>query len=228
MNTGIYFKNHIDENYKEFHQKLCPTKYPIIGVKIPILRNIAKELSTKHSLEYLVNNIDNSCFENVLLKGLCIAYSKECNLDYIDNYINLIDNWSLCDTFCNTLKFIKKDKTNYIDFINNCLHNNEEFRIRVGLVLLLNYYICDDYKEYLYNVLDNVNTTYYYTHMAAAWLLSYLFIYYYDDTLNYLKYSKLDTLTIAKGITKAIESYRIIKEQKVELKKLRNLYTSKK
>ena len=132
MNTDIYFKNYIDTNYKVFQQKLCSTKYPIIGVKIPIIRKISKDLLTRYSLEYLVNNIDNSSFENVLLKGICIAYSNECNLSYINNYIDLIDNWSLCDTFCSTLKFIKKDKTTYIEFINS-LDNDKIISIETSI-----------------------------------------------------------------------------------------------
>ena len=33
-----------DEKYKEFHSRLCPNIDNIIGVRVPILRNYAKEI----------------------------------------------------------------------------------------------------------------------------------------------------------------------------------------
>ena len=36
-----------DEEYKEFNSNLCPNTKNIIGIRIPILRNYAKELLKK-------------------------------------------------------------------------------------------------------------------------------------------------------------------------------------
>ena len=34
-----------EDKYKEFHSKLCFTKYEILGIRLPIIRKIAKEIS---------------------------------------------------------------------------------------------------------------------------------------------------------------------------------------
>lgn len=228
MKTEEFYKNNIDLEYRTFHKIICKTKYNILGVKLPKLRNYARSLLAIYEIDEILKNIDNSSYENVLVKGLCIAYSKNINtLDYLDRYIPLIDNWAICDSVVNTLKIFKNNQDEYLSFIEKHLNSNKEFEIRFSLVILLNYYLNDNYKDYLYNVLDNVNTSYYYTYMAASWLLSYLFIYYYEDTLKYLQVSKLDNKTICKGITKSIESYRIDKNKKDNLKKIRQMINDK-
>ncbi len=228
MKTEEFYKNNIDLEYRTFHKNICKTKYNILGVKLPKLRNYARSLLAIYEIDEILKNIDNSSYENVLVKGLCIAYSKNINtLDYLDRYIPLIDNWAICDSVVNTLKIFRNNQDKYLSFIEKHLNSNKEFEIRFSLVILLNYYLNDNYKDYLYNVLDNVNTSYYYTYMAASWLLSYLFIYYYEDTLKYLQVSKLDNKTICKGITKSIESYRIDKNKKDNLKKIRQMINDK-
>ena len=44
MNILNLLNPYIDQKYKTFQEKICQTKYEILGVKIPILRNIAKKL----------------------------------------------------------------------------------------------------------------------------------------------------------------------------------------
>ena len=61
----------------------------------------------------------------------------------------------------------------------------------------------------------------YYVQMANAWAISICLIRYYNKTLEFLKTTKIDDFTYNKGIQKAIESYRITKEQKDYLKTLK-------
>ena len=91
----------------------------------------------------------------------------------------------------------------------------------MAFVMILNYYINDDYLDEIYMLLNKVNLDYYYVKMAKAWLISYLIIYYYDRTIDYLKNSNLDTWTFNKVIEKSIESYRVNDMNKEELRKLR-------
>ena len=55
-----------------------------------------------------------------------------------------------------------------------------------------------------------------------AWAISICLIKYYDKTINYLKNnSKIDKWTYNKSLQKAIESYRITKDQKELLKNMK-------
>ena len=48
-----------DEKYKEFHSKLCPGTNNIIGVRVPILRNYAKELFNEQTWKETIKQIDD-------------------------------------------------------------------------------------------------------------------------------------------------------------------------
>ena len=87
-------------------------------------------------------------------------------------------------------------------------------------MVLLDYYIEDAYLDELYRILKQENYHGYYSRMAGAWLLSYLFMFYFDRTLNYVRNNELDGFVYKKGIRKALDSYRLNSEQKEILRRL--------
>ena len=82
-----------DINYKEFNQKLCPdTNKEMLGIRVPILRLFAKKIlkDESYNWEEFVKNKNVKYFEEVLLQGLIIAYSKlefKEKLEYIKQYM---------------------------------------------------------------------------------------------------------------------------------------------
>ena len=120
-----------DEKYKKFHSGLCPNTDNIIGVRLPKLREIAKEIA-KGDWRYFLATSSNDYYEEVMINGLVIAYSK-CDVDeklnYIESFVPKIDNWAICDSFCNSLKFVNKNKEKVWEFIQPYLKSNKEFEI---------------------------------------------------------------------------------------------------
>ena len=132
-----------------------------------------------------------------------------------------IYNWGVCDTFCAGLKITRKYKKEMWDFIQKYLKSNKEFEIRFGVVMLLNYYIEEDYLEKDFKIFDKIKHDGYYVKMAVAWAISFCLIKFYDETVEYLKRANLDDWTYNKAIQKAIESYRISDTQKDDLRKMK-------
>ncbi|MBE6155105.1 MAG: DNA alkylation repair protein [Firmicutes bacterium] len=211
----LYLKSISEIEYKKFHAKLTSTKYEILGIRLPILRNIAKEI-TKGNYKSFLKLCGSNYYEEVMIKGLVIASINDIDelMLYFNSYVLLIDNWAICDTFCNSLKLVSKNKECFMNIINNLLKSNNIFKIRVGLVLLLNYYIEEDYLEYLFKIIENIKSEEYYVNMARAWLLCEMFIKYENITLKYLENNSLDKFTINKTISKIRDSYRVSKEMK--------------
>ena len=214
-----------DKHYQEFSTELnLYHKYKSIGVRIPIIREYAKKLSKEYDLDYLINNIDEEYYEEILLKGFIIGCYKNLSYDeliyYIDNHLPKITDWSMCDTFVASLKITSKYLDKLWNYINEKLTSNKEFDVRFSLVMILNYYINDDYKDKIFEIIKNVKLDEYYVKMANAWLLSYMFVNYFDDTVKYINHNKIDTWTIKKGIRKALESYRISDNNKKILVKI--------
>ena len=57
-----------EDKYKEFHSKLCFTKYEILGIRLPIIRKIAKEIS-KTNYEDFLKLTKSKYYEEVLIEG---------------------------------------------------------------------------------------------------------------------------------------------------------------
>lgn len=214
-----------DIKFKEFHSKLCNnTKYKIIGVRIPILRKYAKELYEKYSLDEL-EFINEDYYEKIMIKGLLIGLQKKRNIDdvikQIKEFVPKIDNWAICDTFCSSLKITLKYKKEMKELINNYLKSKNEFEIRFAIVMLLDYYISEENLNDIFDACNRIKHDGYYVKMAIAWLVSIVCIKYYDECYEYLKTCNLDDFTYNKAIQKSIESYRIDKIHKEELKKLK-------
>ncbi len=213
-----------DKKYKEFQKGLCPGIENIIGIRIPILRNYAKELLKRYDFKQLIENIPNNYYEEIMLQGMLIGQVKlDFNeiIKYIEDFIPKINNWAVCDTFCTSLKITKKHKEEMWNFIQKYLKSDKEFYIRFGVVIILNYFIDEDYLYKNFKIFDSIKSNKYYVQMAVAWAISYCLIKFYDETTKYLESAKIDKFTYNKSIQKAIESYRITKEQKEFLRTLK-------
>lgn len=213
-----------DKKYKEFHKGLCPGTENIIGIRVPILRNYAKELLKQYDWKTLIKNIDNEYYEEIMLQGMVIGLAKDdfnSITQEIKKFVPKIDNWAVCDTFCAGLKITKKHKKEMWNFIQKYINSKKEFEVRFSVVMILDFYIEDEYLEKIFGIFDSIKREEYYIQMAVAWAISICLIKYYDKTLNYLKYAKLDKFTYNKALQKAIESYRITKEQKQTLRDMK-------
>ncbi len=210
-----------EDKYKEFHQKLISTKYEILGIRVPIQRKIAKEIGKCNAVEFL-SFCKERYYEEVNIEGLVIASLKEeLREAYFDAFLRKIDNWAICDGFCSSLKLTDQKKEKYFTKIKQLLTNKEEFTVRVGLVLLLDYYVEEPYIKEIFSCVDSINRDEYYINMAIAWLLSECYIKQKEITLSYLKQNHLNKFTQNKTISKICDSYRVSKEEKQELKKLK-------
>lgn len=215
-----------DSKYKSFHSNLCPGINNILGIRVPVLREYAKKLIKKYSFEELINNIDDEYYEEIMLQVMLIGLNSKENFNvikkYIEDYIPKIDNWAICDTFCAGLKIVNQNKENMWGFIKQYLDSDQEFYLRFAIVIILDYYIEEKYLEEIFRIFNNIQSEYYYVKMAIAWAISICLIKYYDKTINYLKNnSKIDKWTYNKSLQKAIESYRITKDQKELLKNMK-------
>jgi 3-methyladenine DNA glycosylase AlkD len=156
-----------------------------------------------------------------MIYGFVIAYSKDIKIvdKYLDKYISLIDNWSLCDSFSSSLKILKK--YDYFNKAKDLSLSNKEYQIRVGLTIILFQYINENNLKEIFNILDNLKLDTYYVNMAASWLLCDLFIKYRNDTLEYIKHTKVNDFIFNKFISKCRDSFRVSKKDKDFLKTLK-------
>lgn len=222
MNNNIVYKireellSLSEVKYRDFQRNLCPGVENILGVRVPLLRNIALKLSKDDYAAYL-NNEDVKYYEETMIRGLTIGYIKvdhDKRFEYIQKFVPEINNWAICDSFCSNLKFTKKNMNEVWEFLMTYLTSNKEFELRFVIVMMLNYFMTDEYIDDVFNVLDDIKHDGYYVKMAVAWAISVAYIHFPNKTLEYLKDNNLDHFTYNKSLQKITESDRVSKEEK--------------
>ena len=214
-----------DEKYKNFSLKLLPKETKLLGVRIPLLRKLSKEMIKDNRAKfYLKTPIEKFQYqEEKMLYSLLIA---EINQDIINKiksikkYVPYIQNWSECDTFCATLKCINKNKKRYYDEFINYTQSSLEYEIRFFYVLALNYFITPEYLPQILNLITTQRYVGYYDKMSVAWFLSTAYVKYPMDIENYLKTTKIDNFVFQKTISKILDSFKITKEAKAHIRTL--------
>ena len=159
-----------DGDYAKFNKKLCPdTTKEIIGIRIPTLRNIAKEFVKNEDyicyLEEVLYTNDDKYFEEVILQGLIIAYAKfelQDKLVYIKKFVPKIDSWAISDTFIPTLKFKTKDLEKVWKFILPYTKSDKEFEVRFAVIMMLDYFINDEYVDKVIEQIYKIENDNYY------------------------------------------------------------------
>lgn len=218
-----YLEEHADSKYKKFHSSLVPNLKEFYGCRVPFLKKVGKEIGKGNYIEFLKLNKEKM-YEEKFIHGIVISSAKmdfERRLDYIREFVPIIDNWAICDCFCANLKDFKKHPEEGFNFIQELLTKKDTYSLRVALVLLLDYYINETYLDSIFNITDNIKSDEYYVNMAIAWLISICYIKYPKETLKYLNHNQLDDWTHNKTISKICDSLRVSREDKSALRKLK-------
>lgn len=227
-NIKAVLNEYKDDRFKDFTSALIPGSRPIIGVRVPVLRQIAKEIVKGDWRTYLKDATEDT-YEEVAIKGFVIGYVKEelgALLPYIAEHIEKIDDWSLCDGFCSNLKIVAKHPSEFLEFLLPYAKEDDEFKQRVVAVMLMNYYLADEYMDMSLNVLDSLKNEKYYCKMAVAWAIATAWVKQRDKTFAYMQdgNNTLDNWTYNKAIQKMLESHRVSDEDKVMLRGMKRGY----
>lgn len=209
-----------DEKYRKFSSSLTPGTDNMLGVRLPALRKIAKQIAKTDWRRYLETARDDS-FEETLLQGMVIGYAEvelAERLALIKAYLPKIDNWSICDSFCTGLKFTKAHQEAVWQFLQPCLQSKEVYEIRFGVVMFICYYLEDSYLEPMFRNFNAIDCDNYYVKMAVAWAITSSFTIFPEMTMIYLKANDLDDFTYNKALQKITESRQVNPEMKVRIR----------
>lgn len=236
-----WLKDNSNLKYKQFQQKIVKTKYPIIGVKIPTIRKIANNI-LKGKAESFLKVCKNESFEEIILHGIIISklnINFKKRTEIFEQYMSLIDNWAVCDIVTGSLKDFSKNQIAGYEYILKYIHSNDPWKIRVGIVALISFYVNETYInkilahcKYISKKFSTLKTSkqqsspHYYVKMANAWLISACFAKFPTTTKTFLETNSLDYETFKISIQKIIDSHRISIKDKTYVQKLKQLHNN--
>lgn len=212
-----------DERFRAFSEALAPSSHPVLGVRLPALRTIGKEIAGGDWRVFL-DQAGSDSFEEVLLRGFVIGYAKmstEERISRIGTFVEDIDGWAVCDSACATFTDARKHPDAYWTFILPYFDSANPWAVRFAIIMAMDYFIDDRHIDQVLALLANVRSDFYYVQMGAGWALSVCFVKFRDKTMALLESGQVMPQIRHKAIQKCIESLRVDAEDKRRLKLLR-------
>lgn len=219
-------RNHLfdlqDLKYKDFHCKLIPTvdSDSVIGVRTPMLRKLAKEITSEEAEKFL-KDLPHKYYEENNLHGFLIEKINDYDkcIEALNNFLPYVNNWATCDMM--SPKVFKKNKAQLLNEIKSWMAAEDTYTIRFGIGMLMKYFLDEDFKPEFLSQVAEIKSDEYYIKMMIAWYFATALAKQYDAAVAYLEEMRLCVWVHNKTIQKAVESYRITDEQKEYLKALR-------
>lgn len=205
-----------NEFYAAFNRRIVNTKMPVIGVRVPDLRRLARELAPDMSAADISKllTVQNESFEYVLLCGLLITHARlddQTAIDLTKQYLPLVDSWAHIDIFVEKKRRFAGEI--WWDFTLECLQSKAEFTVRYGVVSLMTNFLDEAHIDQVFAALRDIKHDGYYVKMALAWLYATAAVNFFEKTLAELENRQIDAWTRNKAYQKMRESRRFTPEQ---------------
>ena len=233
-----------DLKYRDFHASLLPNidKKSIIGVRVPVMRKIAKEFvagSTPAELNRFLDKLPHRYFEENQVHLFAVERIKDMDecLRRIEQFLPYIDNWAVCDG--KSPKALLKDERRFYAKVCEWLESPEPYTVRFGVNMLMAFFLDARFKKEQLELVAAIDegrfddsdsecvgakmraTDRYYVQMVIAWYFATALAKQWNAAFPYIKGRRLSPWIHAKAIQKECESFRITNEQKSVLRGLR-------
>jgi 3-methyladenine DNA glycosylase AlkD len=212
-----------DGVYAEFQAKLTPNlaRERFIGVRIPLLRSLAKELKNSAQAQEFLRGLPHKYYEEDMLHAMLINEIKdfdEC-LAALEEFLPYMDNWAVCDS-CNPAVF-KKNHARLLPPAKKWARSEESYTRRFGLNMFMKHYLDADFDPSLLALAAEGRSEEYYVNMMTAFYFATALAKQWDAAYPYIAEKRLDKWTHNKTIQKATESFRISEERKALLRSMK-------
>lgn len=160
-----------DPGYKTFHEGLIPGASMSYGVRLPDMRALAQKVLRGDPVSFLKGTHPAS-YEETMVRGLVVAGLKlpwEEKRPWVEDFLPRVDNWAVCDSFCNSLApRFPGDGAALWDFLRPLYPDSREYYARVACVVQLSHFVDSEHLEEGLSLLQQVKHPGYYAKMAAA------------------------------------------------------------
>ena len=212
-----------DVKYRDFQMKLIPGigQDTMIGVRTPDLRRLAKKIAGRADINEFINDLPHKYFDENQLHAFIISGMKDYDqcMAALQAFLPYVDNWATCDQM--SPKVFRKHRKELLEPVRRWIASTEPYTIRFGIGMLMEHYLDEDFDPAYPEMVAAIRSDEYYVKMMVAWYFATALAKQYDTVISYIEHESLNVWTHNKIIQKAVESYRITKEQKEYLKTLK-------
>lgn len=220
-------KLYYSDKLSNFNKRLVPIidVKEMCGVSIPNAKIIAKKYANIDEGFYFLDNCKFITLDEENIYGLMLGYLKvdiDVLMKYLDIFLSHLDNWLSCDITCANLKIINKMPDFFKKNTKIWLKSDNFYVKRFAVVILLDYFLNENFDNNDLYYLADFNEDDYYFNMALAWYFSVAIVKQHDETIKIFEnYIIKNKFVHNKSIQKCVESFRVSDENKNYLKSLK-------
>lgn len=193
------------------HKRIINTNYELLHIKMATLRSLAKSIA-KDGYGGIISYSNNTYYEDVMIHGLIIGEINDKNkvFDLLNSYKDLIDCWALTDSITANMKAFKKGITkNDFNKFREYAKSDKEFVARLGLVLIFQYALTEEYLKDVLDLLRSIKNHAYYVDMMVAWTLAEIVAKFEKIGIKELQNKYYTKFIQNKAISKCRDSFRV-------------------
>lgn len=186
-----------DEKFRAWHLNVLNVlpAMQVMGLRVGDMRRVARDLARREDALMRISQFaqvyskDRSslCYEEVMIWGMMInavKCSNEEKVRLLKDFVAVIDNWAVCDTFCSDAKWMKRLANDELWLIlDPYFRSSREFDVRFAVVMTMCYLLDENELGKIFVRLEQINfsairseynmsLTAYYAKMGVAWLLA--------------------------------------------------------
>ncbi len=215
-----------EPSYAQFSEKLKTSQRPILGVRVPNLTALAKELAKTKNKSFLDEflSFPSVSYEEVILAYKVFGLLKldlRTTTSYLEKLSAYNDSWATNDCLCSAFTAPKKNRAEYWPLIKGYLESSNPWDIRFATIAMMTNYLTEEYTPEVLRLLKAVQSDHYYVNMGLAWTFATAVAKQRDLALPYLEKGVLNEDVRKKAIQKCIESFRVSDEDKALLRSMR-------
>ena len=199
-----------DMKYRDFHRGLVPTADAdyIIGVRMPLLRQLAKEIEPAPFLYELPHRY----YEENQLHAILLSGMKDYDLCLreVERFLPYVDNWATCDGL--RPRCFAKHTDELQPFVQRWLASEHEYTVRFGIGVLEAFFLGEAFRPEQLQWVAAIRREEYYIRMMQAWYFATALAKQWEATLPVI--STLPDWVRRKTIQKACESFRVPQDHK--------------
>lgn len=209
-----------EPKYADFSRKMTPGCGELLGVRVPKLRAIAKDICKEDWREFLT--YPSRSFEHTMIRAMVIATAKmdvDERLALTEKFVPEVRNWAVNDCLCCSWKLGKREDHEKVwKFCVDLLDRHEEFPSRIGAVMMMSLFIDEEHIDEMLDRLVSEPRCGYYLDMGVSWALSFCYIKFPEKTEKAIFDGRMEYTVLSMTVRKIRDSFRVGEESKERLK----------
>lgn len=204
-----------DEGYADFQSRLMPTveKERIIGVRMPLLRALAKEYAGRPEVySEFFSALPHPYYEENMLHALWLIPIREeaSVLTEVERFLPFVDNWATCDLLRPRAfaRMASKAPTRLLEPVGKWLSSEATYTVRFGIGVLTTYFLGENFSSEFPERVAKIRTAEYYIQMMQAWYFAEAMIRHPAEVLPYFRAGLIPEPVYGMAIRKYTESFK--------------------